>query len=100
MKGHVVNGKITLHILANADCALLAVQQFKPAVVAFYPIHDIERKVLAYCAHNFVPLFVFIDKLPLKRRTNIQFAAIANNAIFSAVYVAIYNIPYITGHQF
>ena len=94
MKGHVVNGKIALHILANADCALLAVQQFKPAVVALYPIHNIERKVFAYCAHNLIPLFVLIDKLPLKRRTNIQFAAIANNAIFSAVYVAIYNIPY------
>ena len=94
MKGHVVNGKITLHILANADCALLAVQQFKPAVVALYPIHDIERKVFANGTNHFVPLFVLIDKLPLKRRTNIQFAAIANNAIFSAVYVAIYNIPY------
>ena len=94
MKGHVVNGKITLHILTNADCALLPVQQLKSAVVALYPIHNIERKVFANGTNHFVPLLVLVDKLPLKRWANVQFAAIAHNAIFRAVYVAIYNIPY------
>ena len=94
VKSQMVNGKIALHILADADCALLSVKQLIAAIVAFYPIHDVQRELLVDGSDNFITLLVFVDKLTLKGRANIQLAAVSHNAVFGAVYVAVYHISY------
>ena len=90
----MVYGIVTVYILTKTNCSLLPVKQFIIAVVTLYPIHNIERKVLLNRANDFIALLVFVDKFTLKGRTNIQASAVANNAIFRAVYVTLDNFPY------
>ena len=88
----MVNGKITLHVLADADCALLSVKQLIAAIVAFYPIHDVQRELLVNGSDNFITLPVLVDKLTLKGRANIQLAAVPHNAVFCAVRISGNNV--------
>ena len=87
----MIDRKIALVILTNTDCALLPVQNLKITVIALHPVHHIERKIVPHCVDNFITLLIFIDKLPLKCRTDIQSAAIGNNAILCAIDIPLYD---------
>lgn len=69
-----------------------SIEQLIVAIITFYPIHHIQRKVFADCTHNLITLFVLVNKFPLKGRSNVQLAAITNNTVFGTVHISCYNI--------
>ena len=90
----MVNRKIAIDILANADCPLLSVQQLKAAVIALDPIHHVQRKLLCDGSDYLVALFVLIDKFALKRGANIKLPTVTDYAIFRAVHIAVYHFAH------
>ena len=102
LAGHTVhyNGKFIGCILANADGSLLTVQHFKVAVIALYPIHNIQGKVAHDSMYYLIALFILINKFTLKSRSNIQLAAIPYNAVFCAVLVPRHDIAHRDFMQF
>ena len=83
-----IESKITVHILANGNGALLAVNDFVGTVFPNCPIHHIQRKTLCERVDDGVALFLLIDELALVGRSHIQAAAIGSHAILVVVFVA------------
>ena len=80
-----VEGKVAIYILANADGALLAINDLERAVLTCCPIHDVEREALHDRVDNSIALFFLVDKFTLVRRADVQFPAIAEYAVLGIV---------------
>lgn len=81
--------KVAIHILADADGALLPVDDLVGAVVAHGPVHHVERKSLCECVNDGIALFVLIYKLALIGWTYVQFAPEGAYAVLGIVLVAL-----------
>ena len=82
-------GEVAVDILANADGALLAVDDFVGAIFAHGPIHHIEREALRERVDDGIALFFLVDEFTLERRAHIEFAAVGAYAVFVVVLIAV-----------
>ena len=80
----MVDGKIAVDVLADADGPLLSVKQLIIAVIAPCPIHDIQGELLCNGSDDLVALLVFVDELALEGGADIQLAAVPHNATYPA----------------
>ena len=87
-KCKMVDREVTLNILADAYCSLLTIKHFKIAIIIFNPVHHVQRKILCDGTDNFVTLFVFIDKFPLKSWADIQPSIVSHDTVLSTVLVS------------
>ena len=89
VKSQPVDGKIAVDVLADGERALLPVDDFVIAVLAHRPIHHVQRKVLPDAVDHRISLLVFVDELPLIRRTNVELAAVRDDALLGVVREAV-----------
>jgi len=89
-----IEGKIAVHVLTDADGALLSVDDFIRAIVSRCPVHHIERKTLRKRVNHGIALVFFIDKFALIRRADVQFAAVCLYTVFGIVNVAVCQFSY------
>src|SRR3989338_11158112 len=87
MEKAIIERKIAVYILSDADCALLSVHYFKISLIGFDPIHHIERKAIFDRFKHGISLLAGINNLPLVLWTNIELAAISDNAFFGAIFI-------------
>ena len=94
MKSTAFKRKIPVNVLTNGKSALLSVQKLKIAVFTLHPVHNVKRKAFHNRFNYGISLFFLIHKLSLKRRADIQFTTIPDNAVFLTVFVSVYDFPY------
>ena len=83
-----VEGEVAVDVLADADGALLSVDDLEGVVVAHGPIHHIEREALCERVDDGIALFFLVDELALVRRAHVEAAAIGTHAVLVVVHVA------------
>lgn len=82
-------GEIAVDILADADGALLTVDDFESAVAARSPIHHIQWEAVSKRVDDGIALLFLVDKFALVRWTHIQLAAVGAHAILGIVFVTV-----------
>jgi len=87
----VLNRKVSMNVLANADRSLLTVQKLKMLPSAFDPVHDIQGEIFLDRMNYFIALFILIDKFTLKCRSDVEFSAISHNAVLRTVKVSLHD---------
>ena len=81
----IVDWKVAADILAQADCALLSVQQLVIAAAVIAPVHDIQRKAFHEGIEDGIALLLPVDKFTLERRSDLQFPAVAGHAVLCTI---------------
>ncbi len=100
-----VEGKVAVEVLADADGALLPIDDFETGLaigpvatcgrdvrepsVAHGPIHHVEREALRERVDYGIALFFLIDELTLVGRAHVEAATVGTHAVFVVVHVAL-----------
>ena len=83
-----IEGEVAVDVLADADGALLPVDDFEGVVFAHSPIHHIEREAVSERVDDRVAFLLAIDEFSLVRRAHIKAATVGAHAVFVVVRVA------------
>lgn len=85
MKILFIKREVSVDILTNRECSLLSIKEFIGSISVYRSIHNIERKSFLHCPDHLISLLLFVDKLSLIGRTDIEFPIIANDSLISIV---------------